>query len=117
VSAASFAPLWTYTSPMARTLQEATLSLRSNGDCAVVRRGTSQPTREKFAMRRSLIAIAIVAAVPLQAIAATAYLVGQTTGTSVTGQAINVCTYQYGTQRFQRAYPFGQMCPTSVEVQ
>ncbi len=59
-----------------------------------------------------LLAIAMVA----PAWAATAYFVGQRVGTSVTGQAINICTYQYGGQQFEKAFPIGTMCPMSVEV-
>ena len=52
-----------------------------------------------------------------QAWGATAYLVSQTMGTSVTGQAINVCVYQYGGQQFERYFPLGSRCPWSLNVQ
>lgn len=65
-------------------------------------------------MKYALILVALVSGV---AWGATAYLVSSSMGTSVTGQAINICTYQYGTTQFQRIFPMGQMCPLNIEVQ
>lgn len=53
---------------------------------------------------------------PAQA-AATAYLVSCTAGTSVTGTAIWIGTYQYGGQTFRLSFPINTVCPVSVPVQ
>jgi hypothetical protein len=62
------------------------------------------------------LALAICLALSTPTFAATAFLVSQRMGLSVTGQSITVCTYAYGSQQFERAFPMGQMCPMSVVV-
>jgi len=64
---------------------------------------------------RNIIAIALALAAA-NAQAATAFLVSSRTGSSVTGQAVWICTYQYGGQHFERVFPLSTMCPMSVEV-
>lgn len=66
-----------------------------------------------------LAALLLTAVVSTQAMAAVAMLVGQRLGTSVTGQGILICTYQYGNQRFERYFPTsaGPQCPQQVAVQ
>jgi hypothetical protein len=52
-----------------------------------------------------------------QANAATAFLVRQYIGKSVTGIGVLVCVYKYGSQQFEKAYPMGSVCAPSVEIQ
>lgn len=58
-----------------------------------------------------------IATLTTATLAATAALVGQRLGHSVTGQNVIICTYQIGPQRFERAFPMGEQCPMTVEVQ
>lgn len=52
------------------------------------------------------------------AYAAMATLVSSRVATSVTGQSIYVCTYQYGGQHFTRTIPLTDgPCPFTIEVQ
>lgn len=51
------------------------------------------------------------------AMTVTATLVGSHIGTSVTGQAVVVCTYTYGGQRFEKLFPIGTNCPISIQIQ
>lgn len=64
-----------------------------------------------------VLALAALATLVVPAWAATAYFVRSYPATSVTGQAINVCVYQYGGTQFERYFPMMTMCPMSVEVQ
>lgn len=47
----------------------------------------------------------------------TANLVDQRVGTSVGGQSIRVCVYQYNGQRYEKAIPISMSCPFSVQLQ
>lgn len=67
-------------------------------------------------MKSALAAIAF-ALVSLDAFAAQAYLVRQSPGRSVTGQAILICTYRYGNQEFDRAVPLGSACAPMINIQ
>lgn len=59
----------------------------------------------------------VLLTVAMVAQAATAFLVSSHMGQSVTGQSAIICVYSYNGQQFSRAYPLGNMCPMSVEVQ
>ena len=48
--------------------------------------------------------------------AVTAYLTNIGHGQSVTGQVIVTCTYSYGSTNFDRNFPSGSRCPSSVPV-
>lgn len=52
----------------------------------------------------------------VSAFAAYANLVNQHYGTSVTGQSIVICVYQYNGQHFEKYLPVGSSCPTSIDV-
>ncbi len=61
--------------------------------------------------------VALTLITPLTVSAATAFLVNFTVSTSVTGQAIYVCVYQYGGTTFERYFPMSAgMCPMSIEI-
>lgn len=49
--------------------------------------------------------------------AATAFLVRQYIGKSVTGLGVLVCVYQYAGKQFERAQQMGSFCAPSVEIQ
>jgi hypothetical protein len=51
------------------------------------------------------------------AYAGKAVLVGQRTETSVSGRMVNVCTYSYNNQTFEKVFPSGTRCPNTIEVQ
>ncbi len=77
-------------------------------------------TRGETTMRHVrvvVLALAALATLVVPAWAATAFLVRSYTATSVTGQAINVCGYQYGGTQFERYFPMMTMYPLSVEVE
>lgn len=46
-----------------------------------------------------------------------AVLISQRTGQSVTGQPAMVCTYQFAGRTFDKAFPIGTGCPSSLNVQ
>lgn len=69
-------------------------------------------------MKRLFTAAAIIAsACSANAFPATANLVGQSLGNSVTGQQIRICVYQYNGSHFQQVLPISATCPFSIQVQ
>jgi hypothetical protein len=62
--------------------------------------------------------IAVAAATNAHAFAVTAYSTGQQELVqTVTGQTVVRCHFQYSGQEFTKLYPFGTICPMSIEVE
>lgn len=67
---------------------------------------------------KNLLASALLGVIfAAHAMTVTATLVGSRQGTSVGGQAITVCIYQYNGQHFEKPFPMGTNCPISIQLQ
>jgi sarcosine oxidase gamma subunit len=68
-------------------------------------------------MKSIAIAALILASAAAHAFGAQAFLVGQRVGTSMTGQPVTVCIYQYGAQKFEMTIRGVGFCQQSVAVE
>lgn len=67
---------------------------------------------------KKLALILILAATNAHAFAVTVYSTGQQELVqTVTGQSVVRCHFQYSGQEFTKLYPFGTICPMSIEVE
>lgn len=58
----------------------------------------------------------VLALAATPAAGAIAFLVSQRLSTSVTGELVLVCTYEYAGRQYERSYRNAHTCPASIEV-
>lgn len=63
-----------------------------------------------------LLSVCLVSSAAL-AFSVMATLINQYMATSVTGQSIKVCVYQYGNSTFEKYFPMFASCPLTIQVQ